>query len=78
MNENTHVDFLIYDKLSHQPVLVIEVDGVSFHKAGGAQAQRDSLKDSILAQYGIPIERFRTDGSNEQTRLHSALERITE
>ena len=78
MNENTHVDFLIYDKLSHQPVLVIEVDGVSFHKAGGAQAQRDNLKDSILAQYGIPIERFRTDGSNEQTRLHSALERITE
>lgn len=78
MNENTHVDFLIYDKLSHQPVLVIEVDGVNFHKAGGVQAQRDSLKDSILARYGVPIERFRTDGSNEQERLRATLEKIAE
>lgn len=77
MNENTHVDFLVYDKLSHQPVLIIEVDGVSYHKAGSAQAERDKLKDSILAQYGLPVERFRTDGSNEQARLRSALEKIT-
>lgn len=78
MNENTHVDFLIYDKLGHQPVLVIEVDGVSFHKAGGVQDERDRLKDSILAKYGIPVERFRTDGSNEQARIRSALGRIIE
>lgn len=78
MNKNTHVDFLVYDKLSHQPVFVIEVDGVSYHKAGSVQAERDKLKDSILAQYGLPVERFRTDGSNEQARLRAALEKITQ
>ena len=76
MNENTHVDFLIYDKLSHQPVLVVEVDGVRFHREGSVQAGRDSLKDCILAQYGIPIVRFRTNESNEKVRLKAELERI--
>ncbi|MEG3006973.1 MAG: AAA domain-containing protein [Oscillospiraceae bacterium] len=73
MNENTHVDFLIYDKLSHQPTIVIEVDGVSYHKAESIQAERDTLKDTILAQYDIPIERFRTNESGERGRLETAL-----
>lgn len=41
MNSSTHVDFLVADQLSHKPILVIEVDGTSFHKEGTKQADRD-------------------------------------
>lgn len=77
MNENTHVDFLIYDKLSHQPVLIVEVDGSRYHKAGTTQAERDQLKDQICARYNIPLKRFRTTESNERARLKQALENLT-
>ncbi len=77
MNANTHVDLLIYDKLSHQPVLIVEVDGSSYHMEGSLQAERDRLKDQICARYHIPLERFRTTGSNEKERLATALKRIS-
>lgn len=76
MNENTHVDFLFYDKLSHQPVLIVEVDGNRYHKTGSLQAERDRLKDQICARYNIPLERFRTTESNEKERLIHALKRV--
>lgn len=41
MNEYTHVDFLIYSKIVHQPTLIVEVDGYEFHKEGTVQAERD-------------------------------------
>ncbi|MHB1153513.1 MAG: AAA domain-containing protein [Eubacteriales bacterium] len=75
MNENTHVDFLIYDKISHQPVMIVEVDG-SHHRHGSPQAERDHLKDQICIRYNIPLERFRTTGSNEKVRLALVLKRI--
>lgn len=69
MNILTHVDFLIYDMLGKTPVLVIEVDGVSFHKEGSRQAERDQLKNAILDKYEIPYLRLRTDGSNEKEKI---------
>ncbi|WP_312645444.1 AAA domain-containing protein [Hydrogenoanaerobacterium sp.] len=78
MNENTHVDFLVFDKLSHQPILVVEVDGVSYHKKGSVQAERDKLKDAILAQYSIPVVRFRTNESNEKIKLITELKKIVQ
>lgn len=76
MNEHTHVDFLIFDKLSHQPVLIIEVDGSSYHQKGSLQAERDELKNQICARYRIPLKRFRTTESNEKERLSQVLKRV--
>jgi len=76
MHYKTHVDFMLYNKLGKQPVLVVEVDGYSFHGPNTKQAQRDSLKDEILQKYNIPIIRFKTNESNEKNRLIDALNRI--
>jgi hypothetical protein len=46
----TQTDFLIYRKVDKSPVLVIEVDGYAFHREGTRQAERDALKDSVLAE----------------------------
>ncbi|UFK97735.1 AAA domain-containing protein [Kaistella faecalis] len=68
-NPLTHLDFIIYNKVSKTPVLAIEVDGFEFHKSGTRQAERDQLKDLILEKYNIPLLRFNTNGSNEKARL---------
>jgi superfamily I DNA and/or RNA helicase len=73
MNSLTHVDFLVYDQLSHKPILVIEVDGTSYHAAGTRQAERDQMKDRILTKYAIPYLRLRTDESGEEKRVRNAL-----
>jgi hypothetical protein len=73
MNILTHVDFLIFDKLGKVPRLIIEVDGVSYHKEGTRQAERDKLKNTILQKYNLPYIRFKTDESNERERLIAAL-----
>lgn len=47
MNSNTHIDFLLYNRISKKPVLAIEVDGWDNHKEGTVQAERDVLKDHM-------------------------------
>jgi superfamily I DNA and/or RNA helicase len=74
---NTHLDFLIYNKLGKNPILAIEVDGYVFHKAGTEQAERDKLKDSILAKYKLPLFRFSTVGSDEKPKLIDKLTEIS-
>jgi len=69
----THVDFLIFDKLGKIPLLAIEVDGVTFHKEGSRQAERDKLKNGIFEKYGLPLIRFKTDGSGERELLYAKL-----
>lgn len=71
-NDWTHVDFLIYSRVTHLPVLVIEVDGFQFHN-NEKQKERDALKDSILAKYGIPILRLNTTDSSEKERVCEKL-----
>jgi superfamily I DNA and/or RNA helicase len=72
-NTWTHVDFLLFNKMDKEPVIAIEVDGVSFHKEDSMQAQRDKLKNSILGKCGITLLRFRTDGSDEKEKLVKEL-----
>jgi len=72
-NHLTHVDFLIYSKLTHMPVLVIEVDGFAYHTANEKQLERDMVKNRVLEKYGIPIVRFNTIGSGEKEKLVAAL-----
>lgn len=57
-----HVDFLVYNSLTKQPLLTIEVDGWHFHKGNVVQQSRDSLKDQILSKYALaPIRLATTD-----------------
>lgn len=73
MNPATHIDFLLYNRISKKPVLAIEVDGYDYHKAETKQASRDLLKDHILDLYGIPLLRFKTNGSGEKERILEKL-----
>lgn len=75
-NPATHIDFLIYNKVSKKLVLAVEVDGYSYHKAGTEQAERDKMKNHILDSCGIPYIRFSTNGSNEKEKLVEKLKNI--
>lgn len=72
-NANSHLDFLIFSRLSYQPIMAIEVDGYKYHKANTIQMERDHVKDSIMKKYGIPLLRFSTVGSDERRRLIEAF-----
>ncbi|MDO5096211.1 MAG: AAA domain-containing protein [Peptostreptococcaceae bacterium] len=72
----THVDFLIHNKVTKKPVLVIEVDGYAFHKTGTQQSPRDMLKDKILEQNGIPLLRLSTVGSREKEKIIQKLNEL--
>lgn len=48
MNPATHVDFLVYNRISKRAILAIEVDGYAFHQKETAQAKRDLLKKSYF------------------------------
>ena len=74
-NPLTHVDFLLFNQMDKQPVLAIEVDGTSFHKAGSKQMERDIKKNSILEKCSVPLLRLRTDGSGEKEKIRTALDK---
>ncbi len=57
----THVDFLIYNRVSKMPVLTVEVDGYAYHRRGTAQSLRDERKNRILELYCIPLLRVATN-----------------
>ena len=75
-NGLTHVDFLIYNKVGKQPVLVVETDGHRHHKNSSRQKERDKMKNRILELYGIPYERLLTTESNERERIETRLKKI--
>ena len=70
---NTHVDFLIYNRITKAPVLAIEVDGFHYHKEGTRQAERDQLKNEIFVKYEIPLLRLPTNGSGEIQKIKDQL-----
>ena len=70
---NTHVDFLIYNRITKLPVLAIEVDGFHYHKEGTRQAERDRMKDEIFAKYEMPLLRLPTNGSGEIQKIKTQL-----
>lgn len=69
----THVDFLIFDTVTHKAKLAIEVDGTQYHKTSSDQGKRDVMKDSILKTIGLPLLRFSTTGSQEKEKISQAL-----
>ncbi len=72
----SHLDFLIYNRVSKKPILAIEVDGFHFHKEGTEQAERDEIKNHILEVYHLPLLRFATNGSGERQQLVGKLAEI--
>ncbi|MEG0831421.1 MAG: AAA domain-containing protein [Acidaminococcaceae bacterium] len=70
----THLDFLIYNRVSKKTVLVIEVDGFHYHQVESRQYQRDRMKDHILEVIGIPLLRFSTTGSSERETISKAID----
>ncbi len=76
MHPATHVDFLIYNRITKKPVLAVEVDGYAYHQEGTVQAERDTMKNRIMELYGVPLIRLATNGSGERERIVEMLEKI--
>lgn len=72
-HQSTHIDFLIINRVSKQPLLAIETDGYSFHNETSEQYIRDRMKDHILELYGLPMLRLSTVGHSEEQRIIDAL-----
>ncbi|MBP5488555.1 MAG: DUF2726 domain-containing protein, partial [Bacteroidales bacterium] len=69
----THIDFLLFDTVSHKARLAIEVDGTQYHRADSNQGQRDTMKNQILAAIGLPLLRLSTAGAQEKEQIIRAL-----
>lgn len=72
----THVDFMIFSRVTKRPLLAVEVDGFQYHKPGTTQHRRDQAKDRILRAYKIELLRLATNGSREREQLTSSLARV--
>lgn len=66
VNNQASLNFVVYHKQDKACILIIEVDSFEFHENNSDQLRRDTLKDSILGKYGVPILRFATNGSGER------------
>ena len=70
-----HVDFLVYNALTRQPLLTIEVDGWRYHRGQADQKARDALKDQLLGKYGLTPYRITTTDIVTVDTLKVALEK---
>lgn len=77
-NPLTHVDFLLFRRMDKSPLLAIEADGTAYHSSDSIQAERDQKKGRIFEKCGIPLLRFRTDGSGEREKIQRWLRQAAE
>ena len=75
-NYSTHLDFLIINRVTKQPILAIETDGYTYHNDQTMQHQRDLMKDHIMSSYGLPLLRLSTKGSSEKEKVFSILQQL--
>ena len=73
MHHSTHIDFLIINRVTKEPLLAVETDGYSFHNKQTEQYQRDRIKDRILEIYGLPLLRLSTVGHGEEQQIVDKL-----
>lgn len=59
-NPFSHVDFLLYNSITKDPIFAIEVDGWHFHKRNVVQQSRDELKNQIFTKLGLRLLRLST------------------
>lgn len=72
----THLDFIIYDKLTKEALMAVETDGYTYHNKHTKQHDRDLKKDRILIKYGLPIVRLVTNSCEEHTKIIKTLEKL--
>lgn len=70
----SHVDFLVYNSLTKEPIQVIEVDGWHFHKDNEVQQARDIIKNAILTKLGIRFNRISTTTTVNATTIPQVLQ----
>lgn len=75
LHPSTHIDFLIINRVTKEPLLAIETDGYRFHNEKTEQFQRDRMKDKILELYGLQLLRLSTVGYGEESRIVDALDK---
>lgn len=73
VEKRASVDFVVYNRVTNEPHLLIEVDGFKYHEDDPRQRERDARKDAILRTYGMPLLRLPTTGSREEQRIRNAL-----
>lgn len=73
----THIDFLIINRVTKEPLLAIETDGYSYHNEKNEQFQRDRIKDKILELCGMQLLRLSTVGYGEESKIINALDKRT-
>lgn len=74
MRHRASVDFVVYNRVTNDPLLAIEVDGFAFHENNPAQLERDAIKDEIFRAHRMPLLRLPTTGSGEDQRIRNALD----
>lgn len=70
-----HVDFTVFNRVTKEILFGIEVDGYNYHKKGSRQAERDSKKNAIFDQIGLPLLRLSTKGSEEEGKIKAQLDK---
>ena len=70
-----HVDFTVFNRVTKEILFGIEVDGYNYHKKGSRQAERDSKKNVIFDQIGLPLLRLSTKGSGEEGKIKAQLDK---
>lgn len=73
INNGATFDFVIYNRVTRQGVLAVEVDGFEFHENNPVQQVRDAHKNAICLEHRIPLLRLPTTGSGEEARIRQAL-----
>jgi hypothetical protein len=73
INNGATFDIVIYNRITRQAVLAVEVDGFEFHENNAVQRVRDAHKNAICSAHGLPLLRLATTGSSEEARIRQAL-----
>ncbi len=77
INQASHVDFMLYNKMDKSFVLAIEEDGHAFHnkysKENQEQIKRDKIKNSIFQKVNKPLLRLSTKESGEKEIIKNEL-----
>lgn len=76
MIKGARLDFLVYDTMSQNALLAIEINGGHHYKA--ASRYKDELKKQILAKLGVPLVSFKTDSieGREEKELRKVLNEV--
>ncbi|HTI27615.1 MAG TPA: AAA domain-containing protein [Kutzneria sp.] len=75
LGNRASVDFVVYNRITNQALLAVEVDGFAFHSNDTRQLARDVMKNAILEAYEMPLLRLPTTESAVSDRIRQALDR---